>query len=88
MSDFTRTKYMTDLASSDYFGRYWLSDEYGPYIYQFNAAGQLLQTIQPPNAILPFINGKLNFTSDEDPDTGRSANQGIFCARSIFLGRW
>ena len=24
-----------------------------------------------------MINGKLNFTSDTDPDTGRAGNQGI-----------
>uniref|UniRef100_A0A8H7XLP0 Phytase-like domain-containing protein n=1 Tax=Psilocybe cubensis TaxID=181762 RepID=A0A8H7XLP0_PSICU len=58
-------------------GSYWLSDEYGPYIYRFNAAGQLLQTIQPPAAILPIIDGELNFTSEDDPDTGRAANQGF-----------
>ncbi|KAF7291259.1 Phytase-like domain-containing protein [Mycena indigotica] len=59
-------------------GTYWLSDEYGPYIYRFSAAGQLLQTIQPPEAILPLSKkGKLNFTSEDDPDTGRGANQGF-----------
>lgn len=53
-----------------------MSDEYGPYVYKFSPSGQLLQTIQPPEAILPFINGDLNFTSDTDPDTGRAGNQG------------
>ncbi|KAF9038061.1 esterase-like activity of phytase-domain-containing protein [Panaeolus papilionaceus] len=58
-------------------GTYWLSDEYGPYIYKFDPSGNLLQTIQPPSAVLPRISGALNFTSDEDPDTGRAANQGF-----------
>jgi hypothetical protein len=58
-------------------GSYWLSDEYGPYIYRYNAAGQLMQTIQPPAAVLPMISGSLDFTSDEDPDTGRAGNQGF-----------
>ncbi|KAJ7758808.1 esterase-like activity of phytase-domain-containing protein [Mycena maculata] len=57
---------------------YWLSDEYGPYIYLYTAAGQLIQTIQPPAAILPMDSkGKLNFTANMDPATGRAANQGF-----------
>lgn len=55
---------------------YWISDEYGPYIYKFDRSGSLLQTIQPPSAVLPRTSGSLDFTSDDDPDTGRAANQG------------
>ncbi|KDR70938.1 hypothetical protein GALMADRAFT_144404 [Galerina marginata CBS 339.88] len=58
-------------------GSYWLSDEYGPYIYRFSADGHLQQTIQPPSAILPLVSGSLDFTSDDDPDTGRASNQGF-----------
>ncbi|CAA7265661.1 unnamed protein product [Cyclocybe aegerita] len=59
-------------------GSYWISDEYGPYIYRFSAAGQLLQTIQPPAAVLPSnASGQLNFTSAVDPVTGRKPNQGF-----------
>ncbi|KAM5537133.1 hypothetical protein V8D89_009279 [Ganoderma adspersum] len=58
-------------------GSFWTSDEYGPYIYLFNAKGDLVQAIEPPQAIVPFIDGKLNFTSDTDPDTGRAGNQGF-----------
>ncbi|KAJ7049213.1 esterase-like activity of phytase-domain-containing protein [Mycena amicta] len=59
-------------------GTYWLSDEYGPYIYLFSADGQLIQTIQPPEAILPLNKkGNLNFTASVDPATGRGANQGF-----------
>ncbi|KAF8194938.1 esterase-like activity of phytase-domain-containing protein [Pholiota molesta] len=58
-------------------GSYWLSDEYGPYIYLFSAAGSLIQTIQPPSAILPEVSGSLGFSSLDDPDTGRAANQGF-----------
>lgn len=58
--------------------RFWISDEYGPYIYRFSADGHLVQTIQPPAAILPKDkNGNLIFTSDDDPATGRGANQGM-----------
>ncbi|PPR07934.1 hypothetical protein CVT24_000824 [Panaeolus cyanescens] len=58
-------------------GTYWISDEYGPYIYKFDPSGNLLETIQPPSAILPRVSGSLDFTSEDDPDTGRAANQGF-----------
>ncbi|KAI0693937.1 esterase-like activity of phytase-domain-containing protein [Cerioporus squamosus] len=58
-------------------GTFWVSDEYGPYIYLFGPQGDLVETLQPPNAILPFIDGQLNFTSETDPDTGRAGNQGF-----------
>lgn len=58
-------------------GTFW-SDEYGPYIYRYSADGKLIQTIQSPNAFLPRdSSGALKFTSDDDPATGRSANQGF-----------
>jgi len=61
-------------------GTFWISDEYGPYIYRFDGQGRLIQTIQPPQAILPETSkGKINFTSDDDPDTGRAGNQGFEC---------
>ncbi|KAJ7214480.1 esterase-like activity of phytase-domain-containing protein [Mycena pura] len=64
------------IANAD--GTYWLSDEYGPYIYLFSGSGNLIQTIQPPAAILPHdANGNLNFTANVDPATGRGANQGF-----------
>jgi hypothetical protein len=55
-----------------------VSDEYGPYVYRFDPAGNLIQTIQPPDAILPRINGQVNFTSVSGPDTGRVGNQGMY----------
>jgi hypothetical protein len=58
--------------------RFWTSDEYGPYIHRFDANGIRIQSIQPPAAILPYINGKLNFTSSTDPTTGRAGNQGSY----------
>ncbi|KAF8887862.1 esterase-like activity of phytase-domain-containing protein [Gymnopilus junonius] len=64
------------VANSD--GTFWISDEYGPYIYRFSADGNLIQTIQPPQAVLPLDKkGNLNFTSLTNPDTGRSPNQGF-----------
>ncbi|PPQ72093.1 hypothetical protein CVT26_006871 [Gymnopilus dilepis] len=64
------------VANSD--GTFWISDEYGPYIYRFSADGNLIQTIQPPEAVLPLNSkGNLNFTSLTNPDTGRDPNQGF-----------
>lgn len=57
--------------------RFWVSDEYGPYIYRFSSDGKLLQTIQPPEPVLPLdAAGTLNFTADSNPATGRTSNQG------------
>ncbi|KAF8915283.1 esterase-like activity of phytase-domain-containing protein [Mucidula mucida] len=59
-------------------GSFWISDEYGPYIYRFSDDGNLIQTIQPPEAILPYDSkGNLSFTSDDDPERGRGANAGF-----------
>ncbi|KAI0055433.1 hypothetical protein BV25DRAFT_174050 [Artomyces pyxidatus] len=59
-------------------GTFWVSDEYGPYIHRFTGDGTLIQTIQPPSAILPLDDkGNLNFTSVVDPTTGRAGNQGF-----------
>ncbi|CAK5272346.1 unnamed protein product [Mycena citricolor] len=58
----TRTHFFVCSQGAFRIGRFWTSDEYGPYIYHFAANGSLIQTIQPPAAILPMINGTLNFT--------------------------
>lgn len=69
---------------------FWVSDEYGDYIYQFSPEGKMLQAIAPPNAYLPRRNDSLSFASDdppiydpddevvpEDVDSGRANNQGL-----------
>lgn len=58
-------------------GTFWMSDEYGPYAYLLSNSGKVLTTITPPPAAIPRINGTVNFTSIVNPDTGRSANQGL-----------
>jgi hypothetical protein len=69
-------------------GTFFISDEYGPYIYHFSAAGRLLSAIRPPEAFIPKRNGKDSFSSNNpgpgaapvlppDPDTGRQNNQGF-----------
>ena len=64
------------LVATHAYCSFWASDEYGPYIYRFSAEGALTQTIQPPAAILPMVDGALNFTGASDPDTGRASNKG------------
>ncbi|EIM83805.1 uncharacterized protein STEHIDRAFT_148606 [Stereum hirsutum FP-91666 SS1] len=59
-------------------GTFWMSDEYGPYIYKFSSSGSLIKAIQPSAAILPLDKkGNVNFTSAVDPKTGRAVNQGF-----------
>ncbi|EPS35907.1 hypothetical protein H072_10638 [Dactylellina haptotyla CBS 200.50] len=81
-------------------GGFWISDEYGPYIYSFAPDGKLRKTISPPNALLPLRNGQVNFASDNppiynpslhpspvNPTQGRSNNQGIEGMTASFDGR-
>ena len=71
-------------------GTFWVSDEYGPYIYKFSATGRMLQAIQPAQAYLPRRNGTISFSADSPPfynpnetiipadtTTGRDNNQGL-----------
>ncbi|KAI4161628.1 MAG: hypothetical protein LQ342_004769 [Letrouitia transgressa] len=71
-------------------GSFWISDEYGPYIYHISSTGRILSAIQPPPAYLPRRNGSVSFSSDTppiyDPDravipadteSGRANNQGL-----------
>ena len=38
-------------------GSFWISDEYGPYIYRFDNRGKMVQAIRPPDALIPTRNG-------------------------------
>ncbi|AEO63937.1 72ece6fc-f9c8-43bb-a31c-40c5373ba6a6 [Thermothielavioides terrestris] len=71
-------------------GSFFISDEYGPFVYKFDNKGQMVAAIQPPDALLPIRNGKVSFSSDtapiynssqvpdpEDPVHGRQNNQGF-----------
>ncbi|KAI1945590.1 hypothetical protein LOZ04_002029 [Ophidiomyces ophidiicola] len=74
----------------DSIGTFWVSDEYGPYLYQFSRTGLLIQAVAPPMAYLPRRNGQVSFSAasppsyDPDrkpqpvaPETGRNNNQGL-----------
>ena len=71
-------------------GGFWVSDEYGPYIYKFSKKGKMEQAIRPPDAYIPHRNGSVSFSADSPPiynpkeviipadtDTGRDNNQGF-----------
>ncbi|KAI5861416.1 esterase-like activity of phytase-domain-containing protein [Durotheca rogersii] len=74
-------------------GSFWVSDEYGPYIYLFDAEGKMLTAIKPNDAIVPFRNGTLSFSANspphyinngqgdsvnpQDPESGRDNNHGF-----------
>ncbi|KAA8564842.1 hypothetical protein EYC84_010613 [Monilinia fructicola] len=54
-------------------GGFWISDEYGPYIYHFNSTGIMISAIRPPDAFIPMRNGTESFSADSPyhyPDQG------------------
>ena len=69
-------------------GSFFISDEYGPYIYHFSPAGKMLSAIRPPEALIPKRKGKDHFSANApgpgakapepgNPETGRQNNQGL-----------
>ncbi|KAI5460795.1 outer membrane autotransporter [Mariannaea sp. PMI_226] len=71
-------------------GGFWISDEYGPYIYKFDKSGRMTSATAPPDAILPLRNGVVSFSADspplyspdqepspKNPTQGRQNNQGF-----------
>lgn len=58
-------------------GSGWVSDEYGPYIYHFNASKQIDGLLRLPEALVPHSPaGTTNFFADP-PTNGRRINQGM-----------
>jgi len=69
-------------------GSFFVSDEYGPYIYRFSAGGKMISAIRPPEAIVPKRKGNDHFSANApgagvkkpepaNPETGRQNNQGF-----------
>src|ERR1700761_5433330 len=68
-------------------GGFWVGDEYGPYVYHYDAKGRMIGAIRPPDAFIPMRKGRENFSSNNpptgaqydsgDPDSGRQNNQGF-----------
>ncbi|CAN8103536.1 unnamed protein product [Discula destructiva] len=48
-------------------GTFWVSDEYGPYVYLFDANGTAISAIRPPEAVIPKRNGSDSFSADSPP---------------------
>lgn len=40
-------------------GEFWVSDEYGPFVYRFSREGRMLGAIRPPEAYVPRRNGSV-----------------------------
>ena len=61
-------------------GGYFISDEYGPFIYKFDATGVLEYELRPPAALLPKLGafpGTNYFTATNAPLSGRRNNRGL-----------
>lgn len=56
---------------------FYVSDEYGPSIFYFDAQGNLRGTLGIPAALNPVTGGATNFNSVNPPTTGRRNNQGL-----------
>lgn len=74
------------LIKGDISNGFWISDEYGPGIFRFDSQGNLQEYITAPDAIIPYVNGKINFSSNnppawdsysvDEPESGREVNRG------------
>lgn len=60
-------------------GNLLVSDEYGPSLYEFNRAGELVRTFNTPTALLPRNagTGLANFASDAGNNAGKRTNRGF-----------
>jgi hypothetical protein len=68
-------------------GGFWIGDEYGPYVYHYNAQGRMIGALRPPEAFIPRRHGAENFSANSppagdktdtgNPETGRQNNQGF-----------
>lgn len=83
-------------------GTFWVSDEYGPYVWLLDSSGTIISAIRPPEAIVPKRNGSDSFSADsppiwEDQDdddvspadgpTGRDNNHGEYRTQSPIASR-
>ena len=60
-------------------GTMWVSDEYGPYVYHYNASGKLIGAIRPPEAFIPkrlSAGVPVDDFSANAPPLGQSYNKG------------
>ena len=47
-------------------GTFWISDEYGPYVYKFDEDGVMIKAIRPVDAVIPLRNSTQRYTFSLD----------------------
>ncbi|MGA7934700.1 MAG: esterase-like activity of phytase family protein, partial [Kovacikia sp.] len=57
-------------------GNFFVSDEYGPSIYEFEPTGKFVRALTPPANVLPKLNGAPYYAGDVSSTTGRQDNRG------------
>ena len=67
-------------------GTIWVGEEYGPYIYHFDAGGKMIGAIRPPAAIIPLRQGKENFSAERRRKASR--NRGGRTIRASRASAW
>lgn len=58
-------------------GHFYVGDEYAANVYYFAPDGRLQGVLQPPPAVRPMRDGRLDFGSLRPPHSGRRNNQGV-----------
>lgn len=58
-------------------GDFYVSDEYGPSVYEFRPDGTFLRAFTNPANLLPYVGSSLDFSALDTPTTGRQANRGF-----------
>jgi hypothetical protein len=79
-------------------GEIWVSDEYGPYVYRFDAHGKMVAALRPPDAFIPMRDGHESFSANSpplgksydvgSPQSGRQNNQGFEGMSITPDGKW
>jgi uncharacterized repeat protein (TIGR01451 family) len=57
-------------------GNFFVSDEYGPSVYEFSPTGRFVRAFTQPSNVLPQVNGSPNYAGDVTSTTGRQDNRG------------
>jgi len=57
-------------------GNFFVSDEYGPSVYEFEPTGKFVRAFTPPTNVLPTLNGAPYYAADVSSTTGRQDNRG------------
>lgn len=59
-------------------GNFFISDEYGPSLYEFNRRGQLIRVFETPANLVPKLNGNTDYVADRSAlNAGRQDNRGF-----------